>query len=120
MLHNALIALATAFSDDPRIRDLKARQYFANKAKSYIDVECQQANLNVVHALSTIASFHSTLGDQTLGYLYFGEIFFRLEFVKIHVYNPSFLGMSARMSQERERYEGVHKIPRLVLMVLWP
>ncbi|KAF8892873.1 hypothetical protein BD779DRAFT_1507469 [Infundibulicybe gibba] len=79
MLHNALLALATAFSDDLRIRDLKARQYFAVAAKNLIESECQKPNLSVVHALSILGSFHSSQGDQTLGYLYFG--------------------MSARMSQ---------------------
>ncbi|KAF7440130.1 hypothetical protein PC9H_000474 [Pleurotus ostreatus] len=73
MLHNALIALASAFSDDPRVRDLKARRYFASEAKSYIDAECQMPNICVVHALSILASFHSAQGEQTLGYTYFGE-----------------------------------------------
>jgi Fungal specific transcription factor domain len=72
MLHNALLALAMAFSDDPRICDLNSRQYFARKAKSYIEAECQSPNISVVHALSFLASFHSSLGDQTLGYMYFG------------------------------------------------
>lgn len=72
MLHNALIALASAFSDDPRIRDLNSRQFFARKAKSYIEQECQRPNISVVHALSIIGSFHSSQGDQTLGYMYFG------------------------------------------------
>ncbi|KAF4608134.1 hypothetical protein EYR40_000478 [Pleurotus pulmonarius] len=74
MLHNALIALASAFSDDPRVRDLKARRYFASEAKSYIDAECQMPNICVVHALSILASFHSAQGEQTLGYTYFGEL----------------------------------------------
>lgn len=72
MLHNALIALASAFSEDPRIRDLNSRQFFARKAKSYIEAECQKPNISVVHALSIIGSFHSSQGDQTLGYMYFG------------------------------------------------
>ncbi|KAF7967505.1 hypothetical protein HWV62_41412 [Athelia sp. TMB] len=72
MLHNALMSLATAFSDQPRIRDLNSRQYFARKAKEYIEAECQRPNISVVHALSILASFHSSQGDQTLGYLYFG------------------------------------------------
>jgi hypothetical protein len=72
MLHNALLALALAFSDEPRLRDLNSRQYFARKAKSYIEAECQSPNISAVHALSFLASFHSSLGDQTLGYMYFG------------------------------------------------
>jgi len=74
MLHNALMALATAFSDDPRIRDLMFRQYFATRAKSYIDTECHRPNISAMHALSILGSFHSSLGNQTLGYLYFGEV----------------------------------------------
>jgi hypothetical protein len=76
MLHNALIALATAFSDDPRVRDIQFRQFFARKAKSYIDTECHRPNISVVNALSILGSFHSSLGDQTLGYLYFGNLSF--------------------------------------------
>lgn len=79
MLHNALVALALAFADDPKLRDLKSRQCFANYAKSFIEAECRKPNLSVVHALSVLSSFHSSQGDQTLGYMYFG--------------------MSARMSQ---------------------
>ncbi|OCH90022.1 hypothetical protein OBBRIDRAFT_633141 [Obba rivulosa] len=72
MLHNAIIALATAFSDDPRIRDPAARERFATKAKNYIESECEKPSISVVNALSTIASFHSSRGEQTLGFMYFG------------------------------------------------
>ncbi|OBZ70244.1 Nitrogen assimilation transcription factor nit-4 [Grifola frondosa] len=72
MLHNAALALATAFSDDPLIRDVRYRELFARKAKSYIEAECQRPSISLVSALSTIASFHSTQGEQSLGYLYFG------------------------------------------------
>jgi hypothetical protein len=73
MLHNALISVATAFSDDPSVRDPKSRQRFASAAKSYIEAECQEPNISVVHGLSFLGSYHSSLGEQTLGYLYFGE-----------------------------------------------
>lgn len=72
MLHNALVALATAFSDDPRIRDFKSRKYFADEAKRRWEDECQKPNISVVQALSILSSFHSTNGDQTIGYMYFG------------------------------------------------
>ena len=71
MLHNALISLALAFLDEP-FRDLKTRQIYASTAKSFIEAECRKPNLSVVHALSVLASFHSSQGDQTLGYMYFG------------------------------------------------
>jgi hypothetical protein len=67
------MAIASLFSDNPRIRDVKTRQYFVQLAKSYIDKECQSPNISVVHALSILGSFHASQGDQTLGYMYFGE-----------------------------------------------
>ena len=90
MLHNALMSLATAFSDQPRIRELSARQFFARKAKDYIEAECQRPNISVVHALSILASFHSSQGDQTLGYMYFGTYpvcftFFYGYLLKLHL-----------------------------------
>ncbi|KAK0498673.1 fungal-specific transcription factor domain-containing protein [Armillaria luteobubalina] len=72
MLHNALIALATAFSDDPHINSFKNREQYAIKAKSYLEYECEKPNICVVQALSLLGSFHSSNGDQNLGYLYFG------------------------------------------------
>ena len=56
MLHNALMFLATAFSDQPRIRELDSRQFFARRAKDYIEAECQIPNISVVHVLSILAS----------------------------------------------------------------
>lgn len=73
MLHNALLALATAFSDDPGVHDIDARQFFAQKAKSYIERECQSPNISVVHGLALLGTFHACQGDPTMGYLYFGQ-----------------------------------------------
>jgi hypothetical protein len=75
MLHNALVAVAMAFSDDLRICDLSARRYFARKATSYVESECRSPNISVVHALSILASFHCSLGELTLGYMYIGMRF---------------------------------------------
>ncbi|TFK25471.1 hypothetical protein FA15DRAFT_358461 [Coprinopsis marcescibilis] len=72
MLHNALVALALSLLDEPAFRDLKAREYFANEAKKYVDIECSRPNLCTVSALSTLGTFHSSQGDQTLGFMYFG------------------------------------------------
>ncbi|TFK48724.1 hypothetical protein OE88DRAFT_1663816 [Heliocybe sulcata] len=79
MLHNALLALSLAFSDKPHLKDINTRRMFANQAKQDIEKECDRPSISVVHGLSLIGSFHSTQGEQTLGYMYFG--------------------MSARMSQ---------------------
>jgi Fungal specific transcription factor domain len=78
MLHNALVALALAFADEPW-NDIKTRQIYASAAKSFIEDECRKPNLSVVHALSILASYHSSLGDQTLGYMYFGMTSFLID-----------------------------------------
>ena len=83
-LHNSLLSVATAFSDDPQISSMETRQKFADEAKSYIEEECSKPSISAVQALSVLASFYSGQGLQTLGFMYFG--------------------MSARISQARELY----------------
>jgi hypothetical protein len=99
MLHNTLVALATAFSDDPRIYDLTSRQFFARKAKSYLEDECQNPNISVVHALSILATFHSSLGEVTLGYMYFGTCLIPRDTELRELTFSLNEGMSGRISQ---------------------
>jgi hypothetical protein len=101
MLHNAILALGATFSDDPTIRDLRTRTCFLEKAKSYIEDECSRPHLSVVNALSLIGSFHSGQGDQTLGYVFFGESVHQ-QHSRACIGLNVFLGMSARVSQARE------------------
>ncbi|KAI0677740.1 hypothetical protein C8Q78DRAFT_1004170 [Trametes maxima] len=72
MLHNAVLALATAYSDDTLIKDIRYRRMYARKAKSYIEAECQRPTIPLITALGVLAAFHSAAGEQSLGYLYFG------------------------------------------------
>ncbi|KAI0774652.1 hypothetical protein BD413DRAFT_472376 [Trametes elegans] len=72
MLHNAVLALATAYSDEPLIKDIRYRRLYARKAKSYIEAECQRPTIPLITALGVLAAFHSAAGEQSLGYLYFG------------------------------------------------
>ena len=72
MLHNAVLALATAYSDDPLLKSQRYRNMFAERAKSYIESECQKPTVALVTALGTITAYHSVCGDQSLAYLYFG------------------------------------------------
>ncbi|KAJ3799488.1 hypothetical protein GGU11DRAFT_679358, partial [Lentinula aff. detonsa] len=72
MLHNALLAVAAGFSDKPQVREYKARKCFADEAKRLMESEVQRPNVSVVHALSMLGSFHSSSGEQGLGYVYFG------------------------------------------------
>jgi hypothetical protein len=72
MLHNALLAVATAFSDDPVIRDSTTRQRYADKAKSFLETECELPKLSAMTALSILANYYSSTNRPTLGYIYFG------------------------------------------------
>ena len=72
MLHNALVALALTFLDDPKFRDLKTRQCYIDKAKTFMEAECQHPSISVVQALSFLGSFYASQGEQVLGFLYFG------------------------------------------------
>jgi hypothetical protein len=76
MLHNALLAVATAFSDNPAIKDLATRQRFADKAKSCLESECELPKLSAMTALSILANYHSSTNHPTLGYIYFGMLSF--------------------------------------------
>ncbi len=72
MLHNALIA---SLLHSPTIHAStvsRPGEQYAIKAKSYLEDECEKPNICVVQALSLLGSFHSSNGDQNLGYLYFG------------------------------------------------
>jgi hypothetical protein len=73
MLHNAIIALALAFSDDSRFRDLKVRRYFIDAAKNHMEAECQKPTLAVIQALSFLGTFYGSQGDQELEAMYFGK-----------------------------------------------
>jgi hypothetical protein len=74
MLHNALLAVATAFSNDPAIKDLASRQRYADKAKSFLESECELPKLSAITALSILANYHSSTNHPTLGYIYFGML----------------------------------------------
>ncbi|KAI0312453.1 hypothetical protein OF83DRAFT_1176619 [Amylostereum chailletii] len=72
MLHNSLLAVATAFSDVPEVKDAAARRHYAQKALSYLEAECEHPNISALLALSILANYHSSQGAPTLGYMYFG------------------------------------------------
>lgn len=81
-LHLALLAVASAFSDDPHIVHPDTRTRLADAAKSHIESECARPSVSAVMALGLLGSYFSGKGEQTVGFVYFG--------------------MSARLSQARE------------------
>ncbi|KAI0056567.1 hypothetical protein BV25DRAFT_1920908 [Artomyces pyxidatus] len=72
LLHNALMAVGSAFSDDPGVRNEAARRKYADKARDCLEVECERPKLSAVIGLSILANYHSSQGSPTLGYMYFG------------------------------------------------
>lgn len=74
MLHNSLLAVATAFSDEPTIKAPATRQLYADKAKSFFENECELPKLSAMTALSILANYYSSTNHPTLGYIYFGRL----------------------------------------------
>ena len=74
MLHNATLALACSYADDPVLKDIRCRRTFANKAKKYIESDCEKPTIAIITALSILAIFHSVCGEQSLAYLYLGAL----------------------------------------------
>lgn len=104
MLHNALLAVATAFSDDPAIKDPATRHQFADKAKSCLESECELPKLSAISALSVLSNYYSSTNHRTLGYLYFGMFRSRdsnSRFLTQFRY-PFLVGICARISQARK------------------
>lgn len=73
-LHLAILSVATAFSDDPVIANKDTRKKFADLCKSRIEDELGAPSLSAIQGLGLLGSYHSGLGQQTLGFVYFGEL----------------------------------------------
>ncbi|TDL25413.1 hypothetical protein BD410DRAFT_785348 [Rickenella mellea] len=70
-LHNAMLAVASAFSDEEGVRGEGGR-IFAERARGYVEGECERPSLGAVQALAMLASYYSGMGQQTIGFMYFG------------------------------------------------
>ncbi|KAG9121882.1 hypothetical protein FRC07_001975, partial [Ceratobasidium sp. 392] len=72
LLHCAIMAFATAFSDDPAIRALATRARFASWAKQWLDKEFKQPVMSLVRSLALLAEYHCGIGERDTGYMYMG------------------------------------------------
>jgi len=72
MLHNIIMAIALAFSDEVALRERSLRDKFVAQGKTSLDAECQKPTLSTVQSLDLLSSYYSGMGDQTLGFMYFG------------------------------------------------
>jgi hypothetical protein len=114
MLHNAIVAVALAFSDNIQFSDLKNRQYFVRKAESYSMDELARPSIAGVHALSMLGSYYASVGEQNCGYIYIGACS-----TEIQIWCMALclvLGMSARMSQARKDSIFIHANLSVILV----
>ncbi|CAE6426189.1 unnamed protein product [Rhizoctonia solani] len=72
MLHCALLAYASAFSDNPEIRSLSFRAELVRYAKQWLDYEFERPVMALVRALALLAEYHCGIGEQGAGYMYMG------------------------------------------------
>lgn len=73
-LHCAIMALASAFSDNPEIRAKETRDRFASYAKRHLERECENPTLAAIQALGFLADYHGGCGERGLAYMYFGKV----------------------------------------------
>ena len=71
-LHNIILAMALRLSDDLTLNTASNRMMFAAAAEMYMSRELPRPTLATVQALAIKSSYHSTLGDHTGGWAYFG------------------------------------------------
>ena len=72
MLHNAILAIALCFSDNPYLRLGETRNRFAVEAKNCVEQEGTSPTVATVQALLHLASYHSTAAEHNIGWLYMG------------------------------------------------
>jgi len=72
LLHNIILAIGLAFSDDEHLRALSTRRRFAAQGEKYLDRECSNPCVATVQALAIRSSFASTMGDYALGWVNHG------------------------------------------------
>ena len=72
MLHNAILALACTYADDPELVSQDTRDLFGRTAKSMIDQECSRPTLATVEALALLSSYHASKMEDGLFSLHLG------------------------------------------------
>ncbi|CAE7221642.1 unnamed protein product [Rhizoctonia solani] len=72
MLHCALLAYGSAFSENPEIRSPSVRAEFARYAKQWLDFEFKRPVMGLVRALALLAEYHCGIGERSTGFMYMG------------------------------------------------
>jgi hypothetical protein len=71
-LHNIILAMALRWADDPALNTPRNRMTLAAAAEMHLSRELPRPTLATVQGLAFKSSYHSTLGDHTGGWAYFG------------------------------------------------
>lgn len=71
-LHNIILAIALMWAEDEDLSHANTRAIFAEHAESFLPTELARPTLATVQGLALKSSLHSTLGDHTSGWAYFG------------------------------------------------
>lgn len=72
LLHNYTLAVGLAFSDEEHLRAQSTRRLFATEGDRNLDRECSTPCVGTVQGLATRASWASTMGDYSLGWVHQG------------------------------------------------
>ncbi|CAE6413353.1 unnamed protein product [Rhizoctonia solani] len=83
MLHCALLAYGSAFSDNPELRSPALRAEFARYAKQWLDYEFERPVMGLVRALALLAEYHCGIGEWGAGYMYMGMSIRATQFYKV-------------------------------------
>lgn len=71
-LHNIILSIALMWADEDHLSHADTRAVFAEQAERYLSAELARPTLATVQGLALKSSLHSTLGDHTSGWAYFG------------------------------------------------
>jgi hypothetical protein len=74
LLHCSLLALATAFFDDPSIKQGEIRVKFVQKAKQLLEGKLDSPSLCMAQAQAILSHYHCGKGGREIGYVYMGMI----------------------------------------------
>ncbi|KAF8310467.1 hypothetical protein DL93DRAFT_2169661 [Clavulina sp. PMI_390] len=87
-LHNFVVAVALAFSRDPALRARDLRDRFVARGKEDLDAEARKPSLSTVQSYAMLSSYWSSVGEQTLGFMYFGDAIRISQTLGLHVKIP--------------------------------
>ncbi|MDN8677465.1 hypothetical protein Q0N25_13845, partial [Staphylococcus aureus] len=72
LLHNVIISVGLAYADEEHLHAAQTRRIFYQEGTKHLEREAASPSLATVAALALRSSFSSTVGDYSIGWVYFG------------------------------------------------